>query len=563
MAADALPLGGGVPGMQMLVLTPTGHLAGVGEPGEIFVRSPHLARGYLGDDELTTARFLPNPFSGSPGDRLYRTGDRARYRPDGTLEFLGRTDAQITLRGFRVEPAEIEAALTAHPGVREAVIAVQGDPVGGKRLVAYVVPAGGPAPAAGMLQRFVAERLPDYMVPSALVQLDALPLTPAGKVDRRALPAPDVASAGPGVTRIPPRDALERELARMWEEILGVRPVGIQDNFFELGGHSLLAVRLFAELARATGRRLPLADLFRGPTIERLADLIRREAPAMPWSALVPLQPGGGRPPLFCVHQHTGHLFCYRNLVRHLPPDQPVYGLVPRGLDGRQSPWTRIEEMAAHYVREIRTVQPVGPYHLAGYCFGGIVAFEIAQQLTAQGERVGMLALIESAWWDRNTPRARRVAVHLRRRLAFERDQVLGLARPERIPFLLRRAAVFLGERLGGLAARAAHVNARTRPAERGMRRAIRHIETAHSEAHRHYVPRVYPGRIVHFRPGRSWARHHGDPTWGWCGLAAGGIDIHEIPTTRPTILDEPDVRILAERMRACLPQGSRTGEEP
>jgi len=551
MAAEkeVVPLGRGIPGMQLLLLTTAGHLAGVGEPGEIHVRSPHLARGYLGDEALTRERFLLNPFTAVAGDRLYRTGDLGRYRLDGTVEFLGRTDMQVKLRGFRIELGEAEAALGRHPEVREAVVVLREEARGSRCLVAYVVPAAAPSPNPAELRRFLRERLPDYMVPAAFVPLPSLPLSPTGKVDRRALHSPEATREAAGHARVAPRNVLEEDLAQVWEEVLEVRPVGIRDNFFDLGGYSLLAVRVFAEIARRHGRSLPLAAIFRAPTVEQLAVLLREDG-WVPSSALVPLQSRGNQPPLFCVHQHTGHLFCYQHLARHLGANQPVYGLIPRGLDGREQPLARLEAMAETYIQEIRRLQPAGPYHLAGYCFGGMVAFEMARQFVAQGEGVGLVALIESvgggpaAWAQR-----RRLTVRLARRFAYERAQLAPLSAAAKLSYLGEKATALVRELPGKILTRLQeHGGSQTY-----LNHAIRRVEAAHRNAGRHYEPSAYPGRVVLFRPARPSARHHGDPLWGWDRLALGGVEICEIPATRPTIVDEPDVHILAAELRKRL----------
>lgn len=386
-------------------------------------------------------------------------------------------------------------------------------------------------------------------------------------LEERGLSLPDVLAIPDGrdgndTSFVAPRDALEVQLAEIWETVLGIRPVGVRDNFFELGGDSVLAVRLFADIAKILRSALPLTTLFQAPTVEGLTAFLRQESRTTGASPVVPIQAGGSRLPLFCAHQHTGHLFCYQDLARHLGAEQPVYGLAPRALDGLQAPHTRIEDMAAEYVHAIRAVQPEGPYHLAGYCFGGILAFEMAQQLWAQGQGVALVALIETTWMGNNHP-LRRVVQRLARRLAFERDQMVRLTAPERIGYVLAKSVSAAQEQagwvLGGITARRAGGAEEMSPVEG----AIRRVEAGHREAQRRYVPKVYPGRLTLFRPSRSSASHHGDPTWGWAGLAAGGIDVQEIPGERPTIVDEPDVRILAEKVRRCLRQAHRTGEAP
>ena len=320
--------------------------------------------------------------------------------PDGNIEFLGRIDNQVKIRGFRVELGEIEAVLGRHPGVRECAVKVSGVGAGQTRLVAYLVAKGKRAPKSSQLRKFLADQLPDYMVPSAFVQLEALPLTPNGKVDRRALPEPDHGRSALERKYASPRDAVEVELTKIWEEVMGVAPIGIEDNFFELGGHSLLAVRVAARIEQAFGRKLPLAAIFMAPTIEKLAAVIRdemREDSATAGTSVVELQPKGTQPPLFLVHGAGGGMFWgYVNLARLLGPDQPVFGFSSRGLDGHTE-FGSIEEMAAQYVNHLQVVQPRGPYYLGGYCFGGNVAYEMARQLESRGEKVALLALLNCA----------------------------------------------------------------------------------------------------------------------------------------------------------------------
>ena len=367
----------------------------VGVPGELCVAGVGLARGYLNRPELTAEKFVPDPFSSRPGARLYRTGDLARCLPDGNLEFLGRADQQVKVRGFRVELGEIESALRQQAAVQEAVVMAREDVPGEKRLVAYVVAREMP-PADSKLRAFVKQKLPDYMVPSVFVFMKAFPLTPNGKVDRKALPMPQQSRDGCGKSFLAPRDPLEQQLAKLWEKIFSVEPIGIRDNFFELGGHSLLAVRLFAQVEKRTGKSLPLATLFQAPTIEQLAAILRQEGWESPWASLVPIKPGGSRPPIYCVHGVGGNILEYLDLAKHMEEDQPFYGC--RRLTGWQTAHSNLTvgQMAAHYIEEVRAFQPHGPYYLGGSSFGGLVAYEMAQQLRAAGEAIGMLALFDT-----------------------------------------------------------------------------------------------------------------------------------------------------------------------
>jgi acyl carrier protein len=277
--------------VQLLVLTRdqrlAGSLAGIGELGEIAIRSPHLAAGYLGDPELTRERFLPNPFgSGAPEDRLYRTGDLGRYRPDGEVEFVARADNQVKIRGFRIELGEVEATLARHPAVREAAVVVRADRSGEKRLAAYVVPHGAPAPplpAASELQDFLRQRLPEYMVPPLWVELEKLPVTPNGKLDRKALPEPELARPDLADAYTAPRSEVEQAIVEIWQEVLGVERVGVNEKFFQLGGHSLLLVRVHARLRERFGTELSMMDLFKYPDVSSLArHLSGGAAPAGP-----------------------------------------------------------------------------------------------------------------------------------------------------------------------------------------------------------------------------------------------------------------------------------------
>ncbi|WP_163996532.1 non-ribosomal peptide synthase/polyketide synthase [Pyxidicoccus caerfyrddinensis] len=375
---------------QLYVLDDQRQPVPVGVPGELFIGGEGVARGYLGRPELTAERFVHNPFKPTPGARMYRTGDRVRWKADGTMEYLGRVDFQVKIRGFRVEPGEVETVLCSHEDVREAVVVVREDNPGDKRLVGYVVPKATTASVAS-IRTFLQQKLPEHMVPSALVVLDALPLSPNGKVDRRALPAPT--QVGSDVAHVAPRDSLELAVARVFEEVLGVPSVGIHDDFFTLGGHSLLAVRLMGLLRERTGRTLPLAALFQASTVEQLAALARREA--APWTPLVPIQTGGDLPPFFCVHPVGGGVLTYAGLARELGPRQPFYGLEAQGLDGAEPPLESILEMAYFYIEAIRTVQPHGPYRLGGWSLGSVIAFEMARALRLRGEEVEVLALIE------------------------------------------------------------------------------------------------------------------------------------------------------------------------
>ncbi|MBC8229645.1 amino acid adenylation domain-containing protein [bacterium] len=540
-----VPIGRPIANMQTYILDAHLQPVPIGVPGELHVGGVGLAQGYINRPELTTEKFIPNPFSDEPEERLYKTGDLARYLPDGNIEFLGRMDHQIKIRGFRIEPGEIEAALGQHPAVLETVVLAREDVPGDKRLVAYVVPNQKQTPATSELRRFLKQKLPDYMVPSAFVQLDSLPLTPNGKVDRRALPAPDTARAELEGTFVPPRDELELQLTKIWEKVLGNKPIGVRDNFFELGGHSLLAVRLFAQIEKIFGKNLPLATLFQAPTVEQLASILRQEGWSPPLlSSLVAIQSGGSKRPFFCVHACTGEILIYADLARHLGKEQPFYALRAQGLDGEQAPYTRIEDTAAHYIKEIRAIQPEGPYFIGGGGVGGKIAFEMAQQLRAQGEKVALLVLMDSGSprlnsSGSNPPGSRKsLSYYVRRSIYHLQRRQLTHVLKNTLKSVLKKY-----HRRIGYVFMPRHI------------RYIQHVMDALNRASGSYVPQVYPGRITYFlaekRQGFS-----GSPQTrigAWYELAAGGLDVRVVPGDHLGMLKEPHVRVLAEQLRACL----------
>ena len=397
-ADRTVPIGRPIANTQVYVLDPNGEPVPVGIPGELYIGGMGVARGYRHAPQLTDERFIPNPFRS--GERLYRTGDQVKWMPDGKLDYVGRIDFQVKLRGFRIELGEIEAVLAEDLTVKQAVVIVREDVPGDKRLVGYVVAREGQRCDPQALRRALRDVVPDYMVPAAIIPLPAFPLTPNGKIDRKALPVPAVEPIHDGGQAIEPRNRIELQLAAIWEQVLGITSIGVQDNFFSLGGYSLLALRMFSAIEQTFGTRLPMALLFQAPTIEQLADVLADEGCTVRWRSLVAIQPEGKNPPFFAVPGVGGNVLVFARLAKLLGNDQPFYGLQARGLDGKEKPFMRVEDMAAHYLDEIRTVQPQGPYLIGGTCTGGLAAYEIAQQLTAKGEEV-VLAIIES-WHPRS-----------------------------------------------------------------------------------------------------------------------------------------------------------------
>ncbi|MES1244270.1 MAG: amino acid adenylation domain-containing protein [Acidobacteriota bacterium] len=517
-------IGRPLPNVEIRVVDRDGHPSPIGASGEIWIGGPGVALGYLGRPELTAERFVERD-----GRRFYRTGDLARWSASGDLEFLGRGDGQVKLRGFRIELGEIESLLREADGVRDAAAGLVGN-----RLVAWVVPD-----RPGLDPRpFLQERLPSYMVPSAIVELESLPLTAHGKLDRRALPDPERG----GTARFEaPRTETERRLAEIWAELLKLARVGVQDDFFELGGDSLLSMRLVAAVKQRLGRSLPLAALFETRTVERLA-LRLEEAGSRPWSPLVPIQPlqtPGSKPPFFCVHPMGGGVQAYLPLAKHLGPEQPFYGL-----EAGESV-SALEEMASSYVAALRTVQPTGPYRLGGWSLGGLIAFEMARQIEAAGEQV-VAVLIDPTppGGPPDQPRgSARSVVTLAAALAFERglawtlhpDEVEALsaeARLERVLAELRRLGI-AGEEID-------------------LSILARHLEGCESriEAARAYRPQPCASPILLVRP-EEWSGI--DPKKGWRRLAKGGLRVERVPGHHGTMVQEPNVRELARLIAEYL----------
>ena len=568
--AASVPIGRPISNTQVFILDDQRNLVPIGAPGELYVGGDGLARGYWNRPKLTAEKFILHQFTRDGACQcLYRTGDRARFLPDGDIEFLGRLDDQVKIRGFRVELGEIEAVLGRLRGVRECAVKVCSGSAGQTRLVAYFVAEGKRALKSHQLRSFLEEHLPDYMVPSAFVQLEALPMTRNGKVDRRALPMPDLRRPLLEIKYASPRDAVELELTRIWEEVLGLEQVGIEDHFFDLGGHSLLAVRVAARIEKTFGRKLPLAAIFMAPTIEKLAVVLRdemREDSATAGSSVVELQSKGTRPPLFLVHGAGGGMFWgYVNLARRLGPDQPVFGFSSRGLDGRGE-FETIEEMAAQYVRDLQRVQPCGPYFLGGYCFGGNVAYEMARQLEAQGQKVALLALLNCA-----PPNSSYMTVswtpmwcaRFLRNLFYWGNYCWHWTASQRREFLRWkwvRLKHWFARQLDTLPADIPPAEADNLIDLSSLPEQQRDLWKIHIRALMKFHPQSYTGRVHLLRsPGHPlWCSF--EPDYGWGDLARQGVVTSLLQGAHEKILEEPWVDETAAALKKVLEQ-SREGD--
>ncbi len=530
--ADAIPLGYPIADVEVLLLNEHGMPVPAGEIGEIVVRSRFISRGYWRRADLTERVFASDPHDSS--QRTYRTGDLGVLRSDGCLEHRGRKDGQVKIRGNRIEIAEVETALRSLAGVAHAAVAVRRDQREESYLVAYVVARPGHL-SISELRRGLAERLPEHMIPTAFVELDSLPQTPNGKIDRQSLPAPDACRPELEQTYVAPRTPLEEHLAALWAKLLGIERVGVADDFFELGGDSLAAVRMMSRIRADHGRILPLALLFQARTVAALAGVIAQGHELSSWSPIVPIRPQGRRAPLFCVHPGGGNVLGYQEFIAHLHPDQPVYGIQAHGVVEGQTPHTSIHQMAVHYIQAIREVQGSGPYYLGGESFGGLVAYEMACQLVQGGERVAFL-FVGDAW-----PGTIRTWRYFASCLTYPftltlRDWSLLLKRK-----VLRRPD--------------------SRPAVKRYVYADnlhRANSLAHRQAARDFVPRRYPGVVTLFRArerdhkARRMQHFFGGPEMGWNSSAAA-VEVHWMPDVHREMMHGTNARGFADTLQACI----------
>ncbi|HEV2437634.1 MAG TPA: amino acid adenylation domain-containing protein [Verrucomicrobiae bacterium] len=565
----SIPIGRPIPNTQVYVLDDYLQPVPVGVPGELCAGGDGLSLGYLHQPELTAEKFLHNPFNPDSSRRLYKTGDLVCWRSDGTIEFLGRMDQQVKIRGFRVELDEIETVLNEHPAVRECAVVAWGDRASDRTLAAYFV-ADSTVPSPAALRAHLSRKLPGYMIPSAFVPMQNLPLNGNGKVNRRALPPPDGQWTQSTKQFLAPRDEVEARLVVIWEEILGISRIGVEDHFFDLGGHSLLAVRLVARIENVFDRKIPVAAVFESPTVAQMAQALRGEKRSATVSSIVEIQPRGTKPPLFFVHGVGGGMFWgYTNLSRYLGADQPVFAFNSRGMNGQEELAT-VEEMASHYVAGLRAFRPHGPYYLGGYCFGGNVAYEMARQLEAQGEKIALLALINCAPPNSSYARFKLTPVSVfkfLRNLVHWLNYIRHMTDSQRRDFFRWKIRAFkkrwrrLRHRMRITTATVdvdEVVDLSAQPEDR------RRLWEAHVRALLAHHTRPYAGRVTLFRTRAHSLFCSFDHTFGWRDYA-GTVTVRIVSGAHESVLDEPHVRTLAEALKQCLDQiqTGQTGGNP
>ncbi len=535
---------------RTLILDKNAQLTPIGIPGELYIGGEGVARGYLGCPDLTTERFQPNSF-GWPEERLYKTGDLARWRSDGSLDYLGRNDQQVKIRGVRMELPEIESQLNQIPEITQSVVLAIETDQSDKKLVAFLVTSTGQDLSIEQVRHHLKAYLPLTMIPSEFVFLRELPLTPNGKIDRKALVAIKGTSSGHRAPTALPENNLQRQLIRIWERLLGRQDVGIDDHYFDLGGHSILALQLFTEIEHLTGKRLPLATLFKAPTIRELASILQSTQRLTNWQSIVPINPFGTKPPLFAMPGIGGNVVGFYELVQLLGNDQPFYGLQSRGLDGEAEPFSNVKDIAAHFISEIQSVQPTGPYHLVGACIGGIIAFEMAQQLSAKGQKVALLVLLET-WPPASLWVPRWSLPNFLRPFAFFFSMTFGvmieIIRTNRKDRLTRLSKAFRGVR------EVVHRG----DVYRGDRevRFRDKVSEANRKAAGNYQPQPFSGRIELIIASERPVNPPKDTRMTWCDLALEGYSVDELPAASTGhLFKTPNVSSLAEKLKKLLSQ--------
>ncbi|WP_445629004.1 non-ribosomal peptide synthetase [Nostoc sp. DSM 114167] len=547
--ASSVPIGRAIDNTQTYVLNRVLQLTPIGVIGELYIGGDGLANGYLHRPELTQEKFIDNPFI--PGTKLYKTGDFARHLNDGSLEYFGRQDEQVKIRGFRVELDEITSAIAQHPDVQESVVIASNDAQENQRLIAYVVT--NKQDIATQLLPYLQHYLPNYMLPSAFVILDKLPLTPNGKVDKHSLPIDEVIRPTTIQSFVAPRNFTELSLVKLWENLLNTNPIGVTDNFFELGGHSFLAVRLMAQIHDRFEHNLPLSTLFENPTIEKLASIVSQPARQSSNSPLVAINSSGSKIPFFCMHGAGGGISHYFNLSRRLGEDYQFYALEDT-LEQDKPEIISVEETATRYLQEIRKIQPNGPYLLGGHCYGGVLAFEIAQQLQNKGQTVSLLVVIDAILSETPIESTDDDDAKFLLRIAesIKTDNNIDFL----VPFEELRDLP-LNQQLNFINQKANFIFS-----EPEINDFLHHYKLfkSHVQAMRGYIPQIYPGKLTLFRANQEIIHDFENPEWntddpflGWKKFSKQPIQMIEIPGDHFSIFVEPYIQELARYLRVCI----------
>ncbi len=566
-------IGSPIANVEMLILDKNGEQVPVGVPGELFIGGNGVANGYLNREALTVEKFIDdlrltindgsssNRQSSIVNRKFYKTGDLVRYLPGGEIEFLGRIDNQVKIRGYRVELGEIEETMKQFPGVKQSVVNVFSDTADSQRLVGYVVENGRPLGEhwQAELKEFLRSKMPGYMVPSMFVKMERFPQNTSLKVDRKALPKPDLSNLENDNYEAP-KTLGEKLLVEVWSELLGVEKVGIHDDFFELGGHSLAAVQMMTKVKQVTGKKLPLTALFQNSTIHKLAGQLNGfnqvgtaksggvTIENQGFTSLVPIRESGSKPALYLVHGGGLHVLFYQNMVKYMDADQPIFALQARGLNGDEEPLDRIEDMAAHYISEILRSNPDGPYCLAGYSLGGIIAWEMAKQLKEMGKEVLMLSLFDAVAKDEWSASGSSSSFSKKIRKAGYNLSLLLKNPVNAFEYKMHVLKMQFEHKKGKL--RTAFRNNTTNQIEEGYIPFGSKVYEKSLEAYGKYELQPLDIQVDLFRAKEQMFYLHDPEHYGWDKFAKGGVVTHDIGGNHLTLFDEPHGKQVAEVMK-------------
>lgn len=524
--SSSIPIGRPISNDSVYILNKFLQPVPIGVIGEIYMSGDGIARGYLNKAELTGERFPSDPFNATSGRRLYRSGDLARYHSDGNIEFIGRADGQVKIRGYRIELGEVESILGLFPGVKQSVAGTTKGKDGSDELVAYVVMNKGESFNHQLIRSYIREKLPQHMIPTFFVELKEIPVTPVGKIDRKRLPAPTVAGSKEQI--VLPRNQIEEQLVHIWETLLGVSPIGITESYFDLGGNSLLAMRMFTDIEKTFNKILPPSIIFHEDTIEKLAKhIVSKETDLSP--SLVAIQPFGSKPPLFCIHGGGGEVLVYGGLALELGNEQPVYGL--RYTNKIDDTSLSVDSLAEKYIKELRDIQPVGPYFLLGYCFGGVIAYEMAHKLLQARQEVSLLAIL-------NFANPNRQPVEMKNEFSYKKIIINNLKTLSQMP-LNQRISFFIEKSQNALKL----VNSKPVSIPPTVKLIL-------SKAISIYKPKPYPGKIllIPASKDKNYQENH-----GWETTKDGRIHVHSVSTDHDNLLKEPNIELVGKYLNEHL----------
>jgi len=551
---NSIPIGKALSNRTAYVLDQKNQICAVGVVGELYVGGAGLGRGYLNRSDLTSERFVVDPFTIVPS-KMYKTGDLVRRLADGNIEYIGRIDDQVKIRGYRIEIGEIESVLQQCPYIKHSVVTVNEDNSGDKRLVGYIVPEDKFNKEA--ISQYLHAKLPDYMIPKILLRIDKIPLTNNGKADRKALPRPEQIIGYDETDYVAPHTEFQKVIAEIWAEILGLKKISITADFFELGGHSLLALKAMLATEKKTGKRLPLSLLLENSTIERLSGIIEANEKEIKWDCLVPIKVTGNKAPIYFIHGAGLNILTFRSISKHLDADQPVYGLRAKGLNGKEESLSKMEDIAKHYISEIVKHNPFGPYALAGYSFGGLVAYEMAKQLKEMGKKVIMVGLFDtyaeqSDYYD---PLSKKIPAKIK---TFFKKVWCTLVLMKDDPWYILKFRINSFRKW--VISIFKNINIFKRKKDPSgfyvySEKIIKDLLTAA----RDYKLTPYDGTINLFRAGRKTYYLPDFEYLGWKPFALKGINVYDVPGNHAEIFNHPNVETLAKVLQSCLDDAVET----